>query len=141
VRPGRETFGSPDFTRRGEFYNAGSNKNLDIFKESFEEHSRRGNYIRIYPAYGTDIYNKYFASQRALNKDLYDMLFGSASAFAKNEKPSSRPMKSANQTGNTSMVEATTRKGSIDPRASMSAEISEKNFRAATMKALDESKA
>ena len=86
VRPGRETFGSPDFTRRGEFYNAGSNRNYDIFKETFEEYSRRGNYIRIYPAYGTDIYNKYFTSQRALNKDLYDMLFGKASAFQKQEK-------------------------------------------------------
>lgn len=36
-------------------------KNRDILKETLTEYSRRGNFIRIYPAKGTDCYDIYFA--------------------------------------------------------------------------------
>jgi hypothetical protein len=36
-------------------------KNKDILKETLTEYSRRGNFIRIYPAKGTECYDVYFA--------------------------------------------------------------------------------
>jgi hypothetical protein len=36
-------------------------KNKEILKETLTEYSRRGNFIRIYPAKGTECYDVYFA--------------------------------------------------------------------------------
>lgn len=35
-------------------------KHKDLLKESLMEYTRRGNFIRIYPAKGTDCYDPYF---------------------------------------------------------------------------------
>lgn len=43
----------------------------DILKQALLENSRRGNFIRIYPAKGTDIYDPYFKSVRPYNVFLY----------------------------------------------------------------------
>ena len=47
----------------------------DILKQALQENSRRGNFIRIYPARGTDIYDPYFKSVRPYNVFLYKCLF------------------------------------------------------------------
>jgi hypothetical protein len=35
-------------------------KNKEILKETVQEYERRGNFVRIYPAPGCEIYEKYF---------------------------------------------------------------------------------
>jgi len=47
----------------------------DILFETMEEHSRRGNYVWIYPAQGSDIYDKYFSGPRPYNKFLFKCLY------------------------------------------------------------------
>lgn len=47
----------------------------EILKQTLEEDSRRNNFIRIYPAKGTDIYDKYFKNIRPLNVFLYKCLY------------------------------------------------------------------
>lgn len=36
-------------------------KHKDILRETLQEYQRRGNFIRIYPAKGTDCYDVYYA--------------------------------------------------------------------------------
>jgi hypothetical protein len=50
-------------------------KNREVLRETLVEYSRRGNFIRIYPAKGTDCYDAYFQQVRPLNRYLYRMLF------------------------------------------------------------------
>lgn len=50
-------------------------KYKEIMREVLAEDQRRGNYLRIYPAYGTDVYDKYFTQQRPFNRYIYKMLF------------------------------------------------------------------
>jgi hypothetical protein len=73
VRPGRDSFNTE--IRRGEFFSAGINRIQEVYKETYEEYTRRGNFVRIFPSKGSDIYNKFFITQRALNKELYCLLF------------------------------------------------------------------
>ena len=47
----------------------------ETLKNTLEENSRRGNFIRIYPAKGTDIYDKYFKSIRPYNVFVYKCLY------------------------------------------------------------------
>ena len=48
----------------------------DIIAETCAEYSRRGEFVRIYPARNSKIYDKYFASGRnCLNKIIYKVLF------------------------------------------------------------------
>ena len=47
----------------------------DYVRESVSEYQRRGNFVRIYPAKGSDIYDQYFASARPYNKLVYKVLF------------------------------------------------------------------
>lgn len=47
----------------------------DILKQALLENSRKGNFIRIYPAKGTDVYDQYFKSVRPYNVFLYKWLF------------------------------------------------------------------
>jgi len=47
----------------------------DILYETLEENSWRGNYVRIYPAKGSEIYDKYFTGPRPYNKFLYKCLY------------------------------------------------------------------
>lgn len=47
----------------------------DYIRETVCEYQRRGNFIRIYPAKNSDIYDQYFMSPRPYNKVLYKVLF------------------------------------------------------------------
>ena len=47
----------------------------EILKETLEEYHRRNNFVRIYPAKGTDIYDRFFNSVRLTNKALYQVLY------------------------------------------------------------------
>lgn len=47
----------------------------DILFETLEENSRKGNYVWIYPAKGSEIYDKYFSGPRPYNKFLYKCLY------------------------------------------------------------------
>jgi len=48
----------------------------DIIAETCAEYSRRGEFVRIYPAKNSKIYDKYFSSGRnCLNKIIYKVLF------------------------------------------------------------------
>ncbi|CAI2364079.1 unnamed protein product [Moneuplotes crassus] len=50
-------------------------KNKELIKETVSEYERRGNYVRIFPAPGSDEYIKYFQYQKTINKYLYKVLF------------------------------------------------------------------
>ena len=54
-------------------------KLLEILTETLEEYERRRNFVRIYPAKGSEVYDKYFEQVRPLNKFLYKYLYGSES--------------------------------------------------------------
>ena len=47
----------------------------EYIREACNEYQRRGNFIRIYPAKQSDIYDQYFMSTRPYNKVLYKALF------------------------------------------------------------------
>jgi tubulin polyglutamylase TTLL5 len=46
-----------------------------ICKEILEEHERRGHFLRLYPAKGTDFYDKYFVTRHVVNSEVYSALF------------------------------------------------------------------
>ena len=50
-------------------------KHRDILKETLQEYSRRGNFLRIYPSKGMDYYDLYFVQPRPLNRFLFKMLY------------------------------------------------------------------
>ena len=54
-------------------------KMREILIETLEEYERRRNFVRIYPAKGSDTYDKYFEQSRPLNKFLYKYLYGGES--------------------------------------------------------------
>lgn len=43
----------------------------EVLRDCIAEYGRRGNFIRIYPSKGTNIYDKFFKSYRPLNHFLY----------------------------------------------------------------------
>lgn len=47
----------------------------EVLRTALEENNRRGNFIRIYPAEGTNVYDKYFKSVRPYNVFLYKCLY------------------------------------------------------------------
>lgn len=47
----------------------------EVLRDALEENSKRGNFIRIYPAKGTDVYDKYFKTARPHNVFLYKCLY------------------------------------------------------------------
>lgn len=47
----------------------------DYIREACAEYQRRGNFIRIYPAKNSDVYDQWFMSSRPYNKMLYKALF------------------------------------------------------------------
>lgn len=47
----------------------------DIIKETLEEYDRRGNFLRIYPAKGSDHYERFFSGVRPNNKALFKFLY------------------------------------------------------------------
>jgi hypothetical protein len=50
-------------------------KYKEILRETLAEYNRKGNYVRIYPAAGSDVYDKFFADQRPFNRYIYHILF------------------------------------------------------------------
>jgi hypothetical protein len=47
----------------------------DMLKDALEENSKRGNFLRIYPSKGTDVYDKFFKGVRPHNMFLYKWLY------------------------------------------------------------------
>jgi hypothetical protein len=54
---------------------AGLLKYRDIITDTLGECSRKGNYVRIYPAKNSYKYDQYFQGSRPLNKMLYKVLY------------------------------------------------------------------
>lgn len=52
-----------------------SAKHREIIRESCEEFERCNNFTRIFPSYGSQIYEKYFEQQKQNNKLLYKYLY------------------------------------------------------------------
>lgn len=50
-------------------------KYREYVREACAEYQRRGNYIRIYPAKNSDIYDQFFSGPRPYNRALYRALF------------------------------------------------------------------
>lgn len=51
-------------------------KNREILHETISEYSRRGNYVRIYPSKGSDLYDCFFfTGARPMNRFLYKCLY------------------------------------------------------------------
>ncbi len=46
-----------------------------FIKETLEEFSRMGEFVRIYPARGTDNFDRYFSSNRFFNKLVYKAIY------------------------------------------------------------------
>lgn len=67
-------------------------KNKDVLKETLSEYSRKGNFIRIFPAKGSDTYDVYFAQIRPLNRFMYKALY-SNELFEASEIQASIPEK------------------------------------------------
>ena len=47
----------------------------DIVAETVHEYNRKGNFVRIYPARNSKLYDKYFTSCKTLNKLIYKALY------------------------------------------------------------------
>ena len=47
----------------------------EYIRETQAEYNRKGNFIRIYPAKGSDIYDCFFTGARPYNKVLYKALY------------------------------------------------------------------
>jgi hypothetical protein len=45
----------------------GKPRNKEILKETLEEFERRGNFVRIFPALGTNYYDEFFRYPRIAN--------------------------------------------------------------------------
>jgi|JI10StandDraft_1071094.scaffolds.fasta_scaffold411215_1 hypothetical protein len=52
-----------------------SAKHREILRESCEEFERGSNFTRIFPAFGSHIYDQYFEQQKPNNKILYKYLY------------------------------------------------------------------
>jgi hypothetical protein len=63
-------------------------KYRDIVAETCQEYSRRGEFVRIYPAKNSKMYDKYF-SRSAINKIVYKFLFGPDLMPYEDQQPSS----------------------------------------------------
>ena len=51
-------------------------KNRDIIAEITSEYERRGNFVRIYPARGGEIYERFFSHQKTIQRYIHQVLFG-----------------------------------------------------------------
>ena len=50
-------------------------KYKEILREVLAENNRKGNFIRIYPAKGSDFYDQFFENPRPYNRYVYKMLY------------------------------------------------------------------
>eukprot|EP00826_Nyctotherus_ovalis_P002152 TRINITY_DN10406_c0_g1_i4.p1 TRINITY_DN10406_c0_g1~~TRINITY_DN10406_c0_g1_i4.p1 ORF type:complete len:788 (-),score=142.32 TRINITY_DN10406_c0_g1_i4:197-2560(-) len=68
-----------------------SRKNRDTLMDSLEEFERRRNFIRIYPAKGTDSYDSLLEVTREHQKTLYKLLYGNELLYSEKETMQSNP--------------------------------------------------
>lgn len=54
---------------------AASLRYKEYIRETLQEHQRKGNFIRIYPAKSSDMYDSFFNGARPFNKLVYKALF------------------------------------------------------------------
>ena len=54
---------------------AASLRYRDYIKETLQENTRKGNFIRIFPAKNSDIYDCFFNGPRPFNRLLYKVLY------------------------------------------------------------------
>lgn len=54
---------------------AASLRQKEYIREVLSEYQRKGNFIRIYPAKNTDIYDPFFSGPRPFNKLVYKVLY------------------------------------------------------------------
>jgi len=50
-------------------------RHRDFIRETCVEYQKRGNFIRIYPAKNSDIYDQYFSASRPFNRLVYKAIF------------------------------------------------------------------
>ena len=50
-------------------------KYRDLIQETVHEFNRKGNFVRIYPARNSEMYDKYFNGSRTLNKIVYKAFY------------------------------------------------------------------
>lgn len=50
-------------------------RHREVLKETLQEFQRKGNYVCVYPAQGSNIYDQFFPQIRTLNRFLYKTLF------------------------------------------------------------------
>ncbi len=50
-------------------------KHKEVLRDTLSEYQRKGNFVRLYPSKGSDVYDVYFASARPLNRFLYRVLY------------------------------------------------------------------
>ena len=82
-----------------------------VLKETLEEFEKRGRFLRIFPAPGTDAYNRYFPVMRTANVCLYEALFAGMTTVSSSPK---RPPKSSKSPSRTIIREAP-KKAEIEP--------------------------
>jgi hypothetical protein len=58
------------------FKKAATYKYKEIIAETLAENNRKGNWVRVYPAKGSDMYDSFFLGPRPLNKLVYKVLYG-----------------------------------------------------------------
>ena len=67
-------------------------KNRDILLETVLEYERRGDFVRIFPAWGSDFYDQFFSYQRPIQKFIYNFLFEDEIIPKRGIKYVSKPM-------------------------------------------------
>jgi hypothetical protein len=50
-------------------------RHRDLIRETCLEYQKRGNFIRIFPAKNSDIYDQYFSAPRPFNRIVYKAIF------------------------------------------------------------------
>lgn len=66
----------PEFLRHEEtLMKMARTKYKELLRETVAEYNRKGRFLRIYPAFGTDVYDKYFEMPRPFNRYIYKTLY------------------------------------------------------------------
>lgn len=54
---------------------AASLRQKEYIREVLQEYTKKGNFVRIYPSKGSDIYDAFFSGPRPFNKLVYKVLY------------------------------------------------------------------
>ena len=68
-------------------------KYKEILRETISEYQRKGNFVRIYPAHGSNNYDQYFSGPRPFNRFIYKMMFTDYVGLGYNTKTKDEPNK------------------------------------------------